>query len=154
MNEQLKVFLNNEFGTISINYDELIIANNYTFEDLQLGYRIKPNTNESLITKEEGGWQEEWYVLVYKDGDAVIFNEKDNRIYYLMHGLGDWEPEFFCDSLGGLNEILTELNKLANGRENPVAFERNPISEAERKNFFKTVDKHHGDTETWELILE
>lgn len=79
------------------------------FEEGQLGYSVGLE-NESLIGNEKGDWKESWFVIGYEElmGDPFFVDVKDVNfpVYTAEHGMGEWEPLLYSNSL---EEFLAEL---------------------------------------------
>jgi hypothetical protein len=154
MNQKLEDFLINDYKTISINYADLEIANASSFEKLQDGYRVNGLTKNSLLGKKPGDWKNEWYVIGSLEGNPIFIDVTDNTVYTASHGMGDWEEEKICDTLGDFKKLLDQLKSLAIGRENPVAFEKNPISKKDLMLYLSIIRKIEADEFFWMQFVE
>ena len=90
-----------------------------------------------LLERKRANWKESWFVIGYEDlcGDPIFVDlaKPEFPVFTAAHREGDWSPEMIASSFQGLIEALQEVNRLSEGRENPVKLERNPISAVERE---------------------
>jgi hypothetical protein len=157
VSEKVKVFLS-ETPNISLGYRELEFFGTDRLDQEQMGYRFDTK-NRSLITGQEGDWQEAWIVIGTDDlGDPIIvdMSEPDLKVMSAMHGEGEWEPYLIAESLEKFKAIILELKKISKNRTNPVALEKNPIKNQERKQFIKAIEEANPniDVDYWDSILE
>jgi hypothetical protein len=87
-------------------------------------------------------------------GNPIFIDTTDNVIYTANHGVGDWEEEKICDTLDDFKKLLAQLKSLAIGRENPVAFEKNPIPKKDLMLYLSIIRKTEADEYFWMLFVE
>jgi Na+-transporting methylmalonyl-CoA/oxaloacetate decarboxylase gamma subunit len=75
-------------------------------------------------------------------GDPLILDLSSERLRVLtaMHGVGSCEPICVACSLEGFRVALNEIRNMSRGRENPVLFERNPLSVSERSAALQRIE--------------
>ena len=73
-----------------------------------------------------------------------------------MHGADIWDPTMISDSYVNFIGILKYIQILSVGRENPVAFESNPLSHQEIEQLITKIGKENIKSEVWylESLLE
>ncbi|HEX9062466.1 MAG TPA: SMI1/KNR4 family protein, partial [Clostridia bacterium] len=123
----------------------------------QVGYSIDNNVN-SLITGEDGSWDNNWLVIGYETlcGDPIIIDlsEDGYPVTRLIHGMGSWEGgtylsfsiDSFYNILKGLNNFIHD-KCLTNGNINILYQELNLAI----KDLFQ-ADKYTS-FEDWGLLL-
>jgi len=120
----------------------------------QRGYGVLPYVDE------DSEWDPAWVVIGCEDltGDPIFIDTEDEDfpIYTAEHGAGRWSPQLIAFSFQHFIAILRQVQRLARGRENPVALERNPISEAEREEVLAFIRRNNPDVsmDFWEFWLE
>ena len=108
----------------------------------------------------ETDWDSAWVVIGYEGcaGDPIFIDTDDEEfpVYTAAHGMGEWSPELIAFSFRHFIEILQQVQRVARGRETPVALERNPISEAEREEILSFIRRNNPDISStfWEVWLE
>lgn len=60
-------------------------------------------------------------------------------VFTAYHGEGAWHPSMIAASADNFVSCLTEFERIASGRENPVQLNKNPVTEVEREAFLKRV---------------
>ena len=149
MTQELKDFLKNEYNTISINYSDFEIANSSSFEGLQEGYRLNSQLKESFIGTNPGDWKDQWYVIGYLAGDPVFVDISDNAVYTSQHGTGSWDEGKICESLDDFKKLLDQLRLISINRENPVKFDKNPITKKDLAWYVSTIAKTNSEQNFW-----
>ena len=101
----------------------------------QVGY-FTSASGESFIGDTDGDWRNTWFVIGYDEtsGDPIFIDKSKEGypVYTAMIGMGRWDPMPIAVSLEAFGQALSAVATVAKGRENPVALEQNPLSEAER----------------------
>jgi hypothetical protein len=117
---------------VSIGYSGVALEANADVPAAQKGYSIIPAGQTT-------DWKEPWLVVGHETslGDPVFIDTGEERIpvYTAPHGEGTWSPELIAPSVDLFFAIIRRLAGIAKGRENPVAMEKNPISNAEIAEF-------------------
>lgn len=122
----------------------------------QLGYGILPKG----VERDTSGWKKSWLVIGRETlcGDPVFIETKEPvlPVYTAAHGTGFWEPQLIAPSSIAFFELIAQLTELANGRENPVALEKNPIPQKELQRFRKVLSAYFGRRipEFWNSLWE
>ena len=128
----------------------------HQFDELpaaQQGYGVVPDGDET-------DWDPAWVVIGNEGctGDPIFIDTEDEEfpVYTAAHGMGTWSSELIAFSFHHFVEILEQFRRVARGRENPMALERNPISEAERDEVLGFIRRNNPDISMsfWEVWLE
>jgi hypothetical protein len=124
----------------------------------QIGYSVDPSGN-SLITGNDGDWQEEWLVIATDQlGDPFIVDVSSPKLTVLSaaHGEESWEPFVIANSLENFKAIISVLHKVAKNRTNPIELEKDPITDNERKDALTKIEQENPDVEIsfWENFFE
>lgn len=134
-------------------------------EDVSLGYRtVRLLSAAELPGSQEGyqgdeGWSSDWLVIAEEDelGDPIFADTSSERlpVFTAAHGEGVWEPVQIGDSFDGFVAGLREVSSISAGREHPVGFEENPLSDAEREKILGRIREQNpnSDPEFWESWL-
>jgi hypothetical protein len=144
--------------TVSLGYFTIHIYDIDELEEAQIGYAVGPS-GTSLIDENPGSWQTNWAVIGYEDGSGdPIFTDSGADgfpVYTAMHGTGAWEPRLIATGLRNFATAMREIAKVAEGRENPVELEANPIESDERAKVLERIQKENIgiDTSFWENWL-
>ena len=144
--------------TVSLGFIAIRIYDVDELEEAQIGYSIHPS-GTSLIGENPGSWQRNWVVIGYEDGSGdPIFTDIEADgfpVYTAMHGTGAWEPSLIATGLRNFAAAMREIAKVAEGRENPVQLEANPIEPDERANVLERIQRDNAgiDTSFWENWL-
>lgn len=157
MIEKIKSFLKDS-ENISIGFSEINFFNANNLDEEQVGYSVATN-GSSLVTKQYGDWNEDWFVIGNDNlGDPIFIDCSDNNlpVFTSQHGEGNWDATLIANSLDKFKIILADLKILSVDRESPNEIEENPITEKDLKIFFKNLkDNNKGlDIWWWELFLE
>lgn len=87
------------------------------FEKMQLGYRINPLTQKTLIDNDTTtGWQAHWYVIAQNElGDPFFVDLaiKNYPVYTAVHGRGGWKAIEVSENLKTFKEVLNRINQEA-----------------------------------------
>ncbi|SFP74365.1 SMI1/KNR4 family protein [Hymenobacter arizonensis] len=155
--QKVKNFLARGPG-ISLGYNEITFFAPESLEQSQVGYRVDADGN-SLITGEEGAWQEEWLVIGNDGlGDPIIVDTSNDDLMVLsaMHGEGSWESYAIADTLVNFQKIIHLFQKVSEGRAYPDELKNNPISESEIEIVLKSIEKQNPgfDLTYWEILFE
>jgi hypothetical protein len=106
----------------------------HEIHDAQVGYSIG-DSGKSFVGEQVGDWKENWLVIGYEDlcGDPIFIDlsQSELPVFTAAHGEGDWNPILIGSSLDGFVQALIEVERLAQGRNNPVQLERKPLTEIE-----------------------
>jgi hypothetical protein len=102
----------------------------------QLGYSTSPD-GTSLCGSGVGDWRKSW-IVIGQDlllGDPIIAESGTAGMPVLtaMHGEGRWDPDQISSSLEHYRNALIQFASVAEGRDNPVKLEGNPLSAKARK---------------------
>ena len=147
-----------DIPTISVGYVTVHIFKVEELTEGQIGYSVTPSS-ASLIDDALGTWKENWVVIGYEDGggDPIFIDAATPpfAVYTATHGAGSWEPRLIATELRSFAAAMRELATLANGRENPVRLEQNPISQSERANVLERIqgDNPNIDETFWQDLL-
>ena len=89
------------------------LFNSEEIEEGQVGYSITDN-GESLMSNEEGSWQESWIVIGLDSyiGDPIFVDTKDIgcAVYTAEHGEGMWTPVLVAESIEKVIQVVKEKN--------------------------------------------
>jgi hypothetical protein len=156
-NDKIVSFLR-EAEDISIGYSEINFISVDDIADGQIGYSTDAEGN-SLVTGEEGDWEEGWLVIGNDNlGDPIFIDTNDGNypIFTAQHGQDEWLATPIADSLDKFKMILSDLKRLSIGRETPDEIEESPIPRNVLIRFFSTLKKNNNDVEIWwwEQFLE
>ncbi|WP_326513930.1 hypothetical protein [Clostridium intestinale] len=106
-----------------------------------------------MVLNEEGSWKANWLIIGFNEnsGDSYFIDTSSNDypVYISMHGEGAWNPTMIADSYMNFIDILTELQRLSRGRENPVALELNPIPSKDIEKFISGIESKNMKSEVW-----
>ncbi|MED1267598.1 hypothetical protein P4U03_13430 [Bacillus mycoides] len=87
------------------------LFNSEEIEEGQIGYRITDN-GESLMSNEEGSWQESWIVIGLDSyiGDPIFVDTKgiECAVYTAEHGEGIWNPMLVAESIDQVIQAVKE----------------------------------------------
>jgi hypothetical protein len=147
---KIKDFLSHA-NDISLGYNEINFFAPNNLDEQQIGYSIDSNGN-SLVTGNEGEWQEEWLVIANDQlGDSIIIDVSSPRLTVLSaaHGEGDWEAFTIADSLENFIVIISILKEFSKGRINPADLEKNPIADKERRRALTKIAERNPKAEMW-----
>nr|WP_175613754.1 hypothetical protein [Bacillus cereus] len=94
------------------------LFNSEEIEEGQIGFRIT-NSGESLISDEEGSWQESWIVIGLDSyiGDPIFVDTKDIEcaVYTAEHGEGMWTPVLVAESIEKVIQVVKEKKMAEEG---------------------------------------
>src|SRR5215510_9637925 len=111
----------------------------------QLGYSIDP-AGVPLVG-EQGGWRANWVVIGHDEmcGDPFFIDVSDPKypVYTAITGQGHWSPKKIATSIGGFARTLQAISDIAEGREYPVALEKNPLQQADRDYVLKVIGQEN-----------
>ena len=144
--------------TVSLGYFTVHIYDVDELEEAQIGYSVDP-LGTSLIDENPGSWQRTWVVIGYEDGSGdPIFTDSEADgfpVYTAMQGTGVWEPSLIATGLRNFATAMREIARIAEGRENPVQLEANPIESDERAKVLERIQGENTgiDTSFWETWL-
>ena len=136
---------------VSLGYSEINFIQPENLDEEQIGYSVDAHNN-SLITGNDGDWQEEWLVIANDElGDPIFVDVSSPNLTVLssQHGEGTWEPFVIANSLDNFKSIISILNDISNDGTNPVDLEKNPISVKERQNTLTSIEEQNPDVEIW-----
>jgi hypothetical protein len=148
--DKIENFLS-DVADVSLGSNEINFIQPYNLDEEQVGYSVDPNGN-SLITGNDGDWQEEWLVIATDQlGDPIIVDVSSPKLMLLSasHGEGSWEPFVIANSLDGFKALISVLHKTAKNRTNPVELEKHPITDKERKDALAKIEVENPDVEIW-----
>jgi hypothetical protein len=140
---------------VSLGYQTVRLFPVDELDEAQQGYSIT-ESGETLIGTDEDAWKSNWLVIASDElvGDPIFvdLDENDLPVYTAEHGEGIWNPVIVSSSFNGFIQALEEIDRIAQGRRNPVEFERNPVSDTDRKQSLNRIAEACGDTsiEFWE----
>lgn len=87
------------------------LFNSEEIEEGQIGYSITDN-GESLMSNEEGSWQESWMVIGLDSyiGDPIFVDTKGIgcAVYTAEHGEGIWTPVLVAESIDQVIQAVKE----------------------------------------------
>ncbi|WP_315113102.1 hypothetical protein [Clostridium intestinale] len=148
----IRLVQDNSKLNVSLGYDDIYLFKVDNIEKEQVGYSIDRDGN-SLILNEEGSWKANWLIIGFNEnsGDSYFIDTSSNDypLYISMHGEGAWNPTMIADSYMNFIDILTELQRLSRGRENPVALELNPIPSKDIEKFISGIESKNMKSEVW-----
>lgn len=146
-----KVALND----VSLGYQTVRLIPVDELNEAQQGYSIT-ESGEALTGDYEGAWKSNWLVIARDEllGDPLFvdLDEEDLPVYIAEHGEGAWSPIIVSSSFNGFIQALEEVDRIGQGRRNPVELEHNPISDADRKRSLNRIAEVCGvvSLEFWE----
>ncbi|MBD7944122.1 SMI1/KNR4 family protein [Psychrobacillus sp. Sa2BUA9] len=132
----------------------------FFFEQLgkyQVGYSFDLDGN-SLITGEEGSWDDNWIVIAYESlcGDPIIIdlNEEGYPVSLLLHGLGSWGTNsFLANSMDSFINILKEIKCFLEEKELLLGKQSIKVNDV-KSLLAKIIAKNNfSDYEIWESLL-
>lgn len=154
-------------------YQYLKIRNAIQLDEVSYGYRTFTLFSESEIDEEQKGystnaitgerlsdWNSNWLVIGREDfvGDPLFVDLQiaELPVYTAAHGEGRWNQVLVAASFSGLIESLLEVQRVSNGRSNPVELENNPLLEAICEQILDRISKLSGNAplEFWENWFE
>jgi len=142
-------------ASVSLGYTTVTLFPASELKDAQVGCSVS-DLGEPFTGEEEGDWKESWFVIGYEDlcGDPIFVNlaKPEFPVFTAAHGEGGWSPEMIASSFQGFIQALQEVNRLSEGRDNPVKLERNPISAVERGRVLSKIAElsKNASLEFWE----
>lgn len=96
-----------------------------------------------LTDSKKGRWKGTWLVIANEDesGNPIFVDLASDNIpvFTARHGEGKWQPELIADSFQGFVQVLEQVQSVAQGRENPVKLEKNPLTKAAVKSILKYI---------------
>jgi hypothetical protein len=128
-------------------------------EEAQLGYSVG-ESGEDFTGNKAGDWKRSWLVIAYEDslGEPLFvdLNAEELPVYTAAHGEGAWNPVLVASSLRGFIAALKEVERISNGRSNPVQAQRNLLSEKERERVLSRIGELNGGAslEFWKCWFE
>jgi hypothetical protein len=143
---------------ISIGYSTVHLFKPDKLEEGQIGYSVDPK-GKSLAGTAEGDWRPTWVVTGYEEslGDPIFVDiaQQDFPVYTAMIGMGKWSGEKIADSFHGFIKGLEIISEIAVGRETPVLFVQNPISDEDIRQTITRIEKENptSNLEFWESLL-
>ena len=143
------------FDEVSYGIGGIRMASLEELHEFQLGYSRSPDGRS--LTGAQGQWKKEWIAIGHETSmsDPIILDVDTMRVMTAAHGEGEWTSELIAASLEGLSAALKELRRLANGRENPVQLEANPLPARERETALSRIAQANPDMDLffWEMQL-
>jgi hypothetical protein len=124
----------------------------------QVGYSISP-TGEVLSGDNNGDWRRSWLAVGYDEtcGDPIFIDraEEGYPVYTAATGNGCWNHQRIAVSLAAFAQALSAVAAAAQGRENPVALEKHPLTQQEKEAALATIRRHNPklDLGFWEGLL-
>jgi hypothetical protein len=143
---------------VSVGSEGVHICSLADLPGMQRGYCIS-SAGEPLCGDADGDWKKEWVVIGYETtcGDPIFIDSAVERypVYTAMHGEGRWDPRPIAVSLDGFRQALEAIAQVAQGREDLLALEANPIAPAERDEVLRTIRRFNPgiDLDFWILIF-
>jgi hypothetical protein len=150
-----KVSLND----VSLGYQTVRLIPVDELNEAQRGYSIA-ESGETLTGDYEGAWKSNWLVIARDEllGDPLFvdLDDEDLPVFTAEHGERAWSPIIVSSSFKGFIQALEEVDRIGQGRRNPVELERNPFSDADRKQSLNRIAEVCGDVsfEFWESWFE
>lgn len=144
------------FSEVSLGYQTVILFPPDKIKEEQLGYSVG-QAGEDFTGEQDGDWKKSWLVIARDDsvGDPIFIDLQltDFPVFTAMHGAGEWKPVKIASSFTNFVLALEEIKRISHGRTSPVELERNPISDAERKQALDRILEINKDIdlEFWEL---
>src|SRR5215208_1142108 len=130
--------------SVSLGYTTVRMFASDQLDEAQLGYSVDSSGN-SLIDGSEGSWKREWLVIGYEDlcGDPIFIDTDAPGcpVYTAAHGEGDWQAKRIAASLKSFAQAMSEVARIAKGRETAVELEANPIKAQERATCLIRIEK-------------
>jgi hypothetical protein len=158
--EQVRELLRNPpIRELQFNFHVIRLFTPQTLEKDQLGYSVGVE-GEDLVTGEANMWQRSWVVIGNDEemGDPFFVDASEDGypVYTAMHGMGEWDPDQIAPSFDTFMELLLAFEPIARTRSYPVALEENPITDAEREQFWQKLRKvFTGEVPYfWEELIE
>lgn len=111
-----------EFLTHRIVVGDLLLPMHYAkfdrLDDFQTGFRTHGNTGENLVSKTDGGWHPDWYVLAMTGLDDPVFIDATEApsgypVYTAAHGAGRWDAVQIAPSLIAFRRLLEALSAVS-----------------------------------------
>jgi hypothetical protein len=155
--ELIKKFLD-VVPDLSFGSSEIVFFRSDDLEDGQKGYRFDEN-GKSLITGQDGDWQENWIVIANDYvGDPIFIDISSPNLTVLCaaHGEATWDPLIIADSLAKFKDVILILATASKHRTNPVDLAADPMNEDERESVLKAITNLIPNSEIgyWAIFLE
>lgn len=144
---------------VSLGYQSVRLIPVDELNEAQQGYSVT-ESGEALTGDCEGDWKSNWLIIAREElaGDPLFvdLNEEDLPVYTAEHGQGAWSPMIVSSSFKGFIQALEEIGRIGQGRRNPFELEKNPLSDADRKQSLNRIAQVCGDVsfEFWESWFE
>ncbi|MGG3889821.1 SMI1/KNR4 family protein [Metabacillus fastidiosus] len=126
-------------------------------DDCQTGFSIDSDGN-SLVTDEEGSWDDNWIVIGYETicGDPIIIELNEDRypVSRLIHGMGNWDAgSFLTDSMESFIKILQDIECFLT--EKQVLQGKRTLQNKELKTLLNNITEKDKftDFEIWQSLL-
>lgn len=144
------------FDSFTFGYSEFEFSVKDNFDDFQIGFRVDEK-GKSLISEEHGDWKNSWFVIAVDDlGDPIFIDLENGVIYTSQEENSKWEPIPVASTLNQFLQIVLRLKELSEGRETPKKFERSPVPDKAKKEFYDLLNQEGEeiDTDYWGGILD
>jgi hypothetical protein len=140
---------------VTLGYTTVTIFSELELEEAQVGYSVS-DSGERFTGVKKGDWKESWLVIGTEDlcGDPIFvdLNMPDLPVFTAAHGQGEWIPVMIAGSFEGFGKALGEIERISDGRQNPVQLQRNPLPVGERERVLSRIAElnPNAELEFWE----
>ncbi len=144
---------------VSCGYRTMTLFPAAELADAQVGYSIS-KSGEDFTGENVGEWKSSWLVIACEDllGDPffVDLNVQELPVFTAAHGETIWNPVLVASSFRDFIQILEIVERISQGRRNPVELERKPLSDVERRHVLNEIAEQNGSVslEYWESWFE
>ena len=144
---------------ISIGYQTVNFINDNDLIDAQNAYKERGilGVINALLGR---GWKKNWIVIAtdgyFGDPIFIDINNISLPVFIAAHGEGKWEPILIASTYSKFIDALNLLETISKGRETPVDFEKNPISELKKNEILDEIRENNQNVNMsfWESWFE
>jgi hypothetical protein len=140
---------------VSLGYTTVAIFSESELAEAQIGYSVT-DSGETIPGEKKGDWKNSWLVIGSEDlcGDPIFvdLNVPEFPVFTAAHGEDQWTPVMIATSFVGFVKALEEIERISDGRQNPVQLQRNPLLDAERERILRRIAEFNptASLEFWE----
>jgi hypothetical protein len=145
--------------TISVGFSSFSFVEDQDLKSAQVGYSVDDQGNDLTGTPPER-WSKDWVVIGCDGlvGDPIFVNSADPLypVFNSAHGEGAWDPIPIADNFRSFCLTMRLLLDMSRNRDNPVAYEANPLSETEKQGILTKISllNPQCELEFWRIWLE
>ena len=157
MNAHHYIAIRNRFpiARVSLGYTTVVIFSESELDEAQVGYSVS-DSGETFTGEKKGDWKKSWLVIGSEDlsGDSIFvdLNVPELPVFTAAHGGGQWTPVMISGSFEGFVKALEEIERVSDGRQNPVQLQSNPLLDGERERILRRIAEFNPNAslEFWE----